>query len=170
MCSQDLRSDDTGLAPLAIEQWCIRLPTAEQSLDPRFPSCEEMLSHAEQALADKFVPQRRRDFVLTRGTVRQILATYTNSDAAKLRFKLGANGKPELADFRICFNLAHTRGLAVLIVARDQQIGVDIEHLRPVSRAAAIAKRFFSAPDAKLIHGDSINEISKKFLTQWTLR
>lgn len=42
-------------------------------------------------------------------------------------------GKPEFADHPdVHFNISHTRG-AVLVGIHDQPIGVDIEHIRPVS-------------------------------------
>ena len=42
-------------------------------------------------------------------------------------------GKPEFADHpEVHFNISHTRG-AVLVGIHDQPIGVDIEHIRPVS-------------------------------------
>ena len=48
---------------------------------------------------------------------------------------------PRRAEIR--FNLSHSREMALLAVARDVEVGVDIERVRPLQEYAAIAERFF---------------------------
>jgi 4'-phosphopantetheinyl transferase len=85
----------------------------------------------------------RRRYLRAHAALRAILATVTN---APLEFGLHEKGKPYMALApEIRFNLAHSRGLALVAVARDVEVGVDIERIRPLPEYAAIAQRYFPA-------------------------
>ena len=91
----------------------------------------------------------RQRFIAARGWLRSVLAGYLGMDPARLAFGYGPHGKPELTGLppkaaALSFNLAHTGSLAVLAVTRGRQVGVDVEKIRPVPEAAAIAERFFT--------------------------
>src|SRR5438094_471400 len=66
----------------------------------------------------------------------------------KLAFVYGDHGKPALVEVPrptdVQFNLAHSGDLAILAIARDRDLGADVERLRPVPEHARIAARFFS--------------------------
>ena len=49
------------------------------------------------------------------------------------------------------FNLSHTDGLALIAVSRTRAVGVDVERVRPVRRAEAIARRVFSQEEADAV-------------------
>jgi 4'-phosphopantetheinyl transferase len=73
--------------------------------------------------------------------MRDILARFT---AAPLEFALQQHGKPHLPlSPELRFNLSHSHELALVAVALDREVGVDIERLRPLPRFAAVADRFF---------------------------
>ena len=93
----------------------------------RIPLAEEPRAHAHRALRD-------------------ILARFTTVDLA---FAMAANGKPWLpAAPALKFNLSRTRGMALVAVALEVEIGVDIELHRPLPEYAAIAARFFPPNEA----------------------
>lgn len=85
--------------------------------------------------------RRRRDcfhfsrdaarFVAARGQLRAILAEYQQLGADAVRFEpcLKSSG----ATPPVCFNLTHSDGPAVLAVASDCKVGVDIERMRIVA-------------------------------------
>ncbi|HYT95413.1 MAG TPA: hypothetical protein VEL76_42230, partial [Gemmataceae bacterium] len=61
-----------------------------------------------------------------------------------------AFGKPALSpEFgsRLKFNLSHSADLALIAVAADADVGVDLEYIRPQSDYAEIARCFFSAAE-----------------------
>jgi 4'-phosphopantetheinyl transferase len=100
---------------------------------------------AEEALrAARFAtPTLRRRYLRAHAALRSILSSVTK---APLEFGLQEKGKPYLASApEVRFNLAHSRGMALVAVARDVEVGVDIERIRPLPEYAAIAQRYFPA-------------------------
>lgn len=96
----------------------------------------------EAARAARFAtPALRRRYLRAHAALRAILASVT---AAPLEFARHEKGKPYLASApEIRFNLAHSREMALVAVARDVEVGVDIERVRPLPEYAAIAHRYF---------------------------
>ena len=96
----------------------------------------------EAAHAARLVtPPLRRRYLRAHAALRDILGSVT---AAPLEFALQEKGKPYLASAPgIRFNMAHSRDVALVAVARDVEVGVDIECVRPLTEYAAIAQRYF---------------------------
>src|SRR5215471_6973527 len=91
-------------------------------------SCQ-LLSEEEKARAQRFLVDRPRNaFVLTRGTLRRLLARYLGRKPETIRFGYEVQGKPYLDGERhLSFNVSHTDGLALIGIARGRRIGVDVE-------------------------------------------
>ena len=71
-------------------------------------------------------------------------AILENEAGARAEFAVAEKGKPYLPGApEVKFNLAHSHDLALVGVALGVEVGVDIEHLRPLPEYAAIAERFF---------------------------
>jgi 4'-phosphopantetheinyl transferase len=111
---------------------------------------EAMLSPEEKARADRFhfVNDRNR-FVVARGLLRELLGEYLHQDPAGMEFSYGQHGKPSLsgenASSGLSFNLSHSSGLVVYAIAKERNLGIDVEHVRPESAGEDIAQRYFSA-------------------------
>src|SRR5260370_39924018 len=93
---------------------------------------------AEEALrAARFAtPPLRRRYLRAHAALRTILSSVTN---VPLEFGIHEKGKPFLASApEIRFNLAHSRGMALVAVAPDVEVGVDIERIRPLPEYAAV--------------------------------
>jgi 4'-phosphopantetheinyl transferase len=111
---------------------------------------QSTLSPEEIARADRFhfVNDRNR-FIVARGLLRELLAKYLLQTPAGLVFSYGQHGKPSLAGENassgLCFNLSHSAGLVVYAIAKERNLGIDVEHVRPESAGEDIAKRYFSA-------------------------
>jgi 4'-phosphopantetheinyl transferase len=111
---------------------------------------ESRLSQEEKARADRFhfVNDRNR-FVAARGLLRELLGKYLHQAPAGLEFSYGEHGKPSLSGGNtssgLCFNLSHSAGLVVYAIAKERNLGIDVEHVRPESAGEDIAKRYFSA-------------------------
>jgi len=108
------------------------------------------LSLDEKARADRFhFANDRNRFVVARGLLRELLGGYLRQDPASLEFSYGQHGKPSLtvgnASSKLSFNVSHSAGLAVYAIARERNLGIDVEHVRPGSSGDDIAKRYFSA-------------------------
>ena len=89
------------------------------------------LSEEERQRAQRFrVAAAARQFTATRGWLRQLLASYTDSGPTDLAIAIDTNGKPRLSTPGLGwlrFNLSHSAELAVFVVARDREVGIDVE-------------------------------------------
>jgi 4'-phosphopantetheinyl transferase len=96
----------------------------------------------ESARAAKFVtPVLQRRYLRSHAALRDILGRLTD---ARLEFALHEHGKPYLPGApELHFNLAHSGEMALVAVALGSDVGVDVEHLRPLPGFAAIADRYF---------------------------
>ena len=76
----------------------------------------------------------RQRFVACRGMLREILSWYTGESPGELEFCYGPHGKPllKVADgaHPLRFNVSHSHGLAVFAIARDREVGIDIERFQ----------------------------------------
>ena len=103
----------------------------------------------ERAGRFKFARDRRR-FVVARARLRERLGERLGCPASKVKIGIGAHGKPFAVDAPgLRFNLSHCDDLALIGFARGCDLGVDLEALRPVDEADAIAARVFSAAQYK---------------------
>ncbi len=101
---------------------------------------EACLSPHELKRADRFFFQRhRRRFVVARVRLRQLLGERLGVAARDLALVYGANGKPRLADEAMRFSVSHSGEIALFAFSRAREVGVDIEAVRPIDSADAIA-------------------------------
>lgn len=118
-----------------------------------FRKLQATLSADEFARASRFqFEQHRRRFVVARGVLRDILGRYLGVAANVITFEYETHGKPKLAKAKhpenFCFNLSHAKELALCAITRGHALGVDVEHIHPISDAEQIARRFFSEREA----------------------
>ena len=109
----------------------------------------EWLCDAERqrALRLRFERDRRR-FVVARARLRALLAERLGTRPQALELARAAGGKPQLAPRLAAsgwrFNVSHCEELVLYAFSRDREVGVDLEAIRPVAEADAIAARFFA--------------------------
>ena len=149
-----------------VHLWRRRLDGSE----PELRVCYELLSSEEKARADRFRVERpRKEFVLTRATLRLLLARYIGSTPEQIRFRYASRGKPALVGGNsLCFNVSHTRDLALLAFVRERAIGVDIESVQRDIEARRLAERFFSAHEQQALRHLSGEELQQSFFRCWT--
>jgi 4'-phosphopantetheinyl transferase len=146
--------------------WLHAGPEEVRSLRPR-------LSDSERRRADRFRFERdRRRFIVARARLRELLAARLDVAPQAIELAYGKNGKPGLAQryahsgWR--FNVAHCGDVAVYAFSRDSDIGVDIEAIRPVCEADAIAARFFSRREYAAYSALAPRDRPLGFLECWT--
>ena len=133
-------------------------------------ACHELLSGEEKERALRFrVDRPRTDFILTRGTLRLLLARYLNTAPGNVQFCYGMNGKPGLAnDSNLCFNVSHTDGLALVALAEQRAIGIDVENIKRGSHMKRLAERFFSESERHALRHFSGAELEAALVRCWT--
>ena len=100
--------------------------------------CETLLSPDERVRAERFRRDvDRRQFVMTRGVLRALLARYIGRGPGDVRFRYGLDGKPALhpcIGSRLRFNLSHAASVALYAIGQDRDVGIDVEPLSPDTR------------------------------------
>jgi 4'-phosphopantetheinyl transferase len=109
-------------------------------------------------------------FVLDHGRLRLLLGAYLEIDPRSLVFAENKQGKPRvsLSDCRLRFNMSHTRGLTMIAVCLDAELGVDVEELRVIEDRDAIAASHFSPLESHTLQAQPEEERDKAFLRCWT--
>ncbi|MFP4276781.1 MAG: 4'-phosphopantetheinyl transferase family protein [Wenzhouxiangella sp.] len=111
----------------------------------------------------------RQRFVL-----RLLLGSYLGCPGKAVQFERGPSGKPalaaSLAGSGLRFNLSHSGDWLAVAVGRDMDLGVDIEYLRELPRADALAQRFLSPAEAQAVASLDQPARSQRFFDFWTRR
>jgi 4'-phosphopantetheinyl transferase len=145
-------------------QRSLNTPSAEVS------ACYELLSIEEQERAHRFRVERpRNEFVLTRGTLRSLLAQYLGGGPQEVRFRYAGQGKPALeGESGLSFNVSHTHGLALMAFVKQRAIGVDVENVGREVEAERLAERFFSEHERRALRRLGGGELQAAFFRCWT--
>jgi 4'-phosphopantetheinyl transferase len=137
---------------------------------------DALLAPSERERNRRFVFARHRhQHLVTRALVRTVLSTYCPSvDPRAWEFVTGPFGRPEIAAPRIQptlrFNLSHTDGLIVCLVADDREVGVDVEDIRRAGYTVEIADRYFSPDEVRELRSWPAERQGERFFDYWTLK
>jgi 4'-phosphopantetheinyl transferase len=131
------------------------------------------LSDDERQRAARFHFDRDRTrYVCARGLLRRFLSRELDLPADRIRFQYAANGKPSLAgdqaESGLQFNVSHSDGLGLFVVARHRAVGADVEKIRPLRHGAAVAERFFSGDEYAALDGLEGDAWDRAFFRCWT--
>ena len=160
---------DLTLLNHQIHVWAARLDLLPVDLDELNSSLAP--SECERAARFRFDLHRNR-FIAGRGLLRAVLGRYLKTNPARLEFDYSATGKPALsggaAGVRIGFNLAHSEDLAVLAVMLGQDVGIDVEWVRPIPDAEQLVARFFSSRENAAFQALPEAQREVAFFNLWT--
>ncbi len=153
-----------------IDLWII--PTNEDPAQSAavVASCRSFLSDEENQRADRFhFPVDQARFALCRSTLRRRLAEATGTPPLALRFGGGPHGKPFLIspDNGPCFNLSHTRGLAVIAIAQGHTLGIDTEAADRSVKALELAARVFTPTETATLDPLAGSALTERFFRYW---
>ena len=127
----------------------------------------ELLSQEERhrALAFRF-PRDRVRWIRAHAALRGVLRNYVG-DGPPLRFRLGRFGKPELEESSgLRFNLAHSGQWALIAVARDRDVGIDVEEVS-LDDIAPVLPTTFSRVERAALAGLSGRARIEAFYRGW---
>ena len=152
-----------------IHVWHADLDSAAATLDPLLAT----LSPDERDRADRFVFERdQRRFIAARGLLRRLLGIRLGAEPDSLQFEYGERGKPFLAarmgQSDVSFNVAHSQGHAVFGLTSGASLGVDVEVVRQLHDAPAMAERFFSLKERDQLRALPPSQREVAFFLCWT--
>ena len=129
------------------------------------------VSGDEYERADRFrFKGHRTRFILSHALLRHMLQPYLNTRPEDISFSTGPFGKPEIASANprnIRFSMSVSGHLMAVAVTRQTPVGVDVEKLRHLPDADAIARDFFRSDETEMIKTHSETK-STAFLRLWT--
>lgn len=115
---------------------------------------------------------KKQEYLVARGSLRIILSQYIyNTRPEKLNIAADPFGKPALENTEnhcIQFNLSHTREKAVVGIAINKRIGVDIEYMNPDRNWREIASRYFHPKEWSKRESGLLS--MSEFYKLWTLK
>jgi 4'-phosphopantetheinyl transferase len=158
-----------SLMPREVHVWRVGLnrPAAE------LPLLAECLSADEQRRAARFVrPIDRQRFIVSHAALRTILGGQLKTPAHAVAIAIQPGGKPELANSAdvgsLCFNLSHSESVALVALAFDAQLGVDVECIRPLNDAEGLVSRYFAPGEQAAWRALPPHERQAGFFRCWT--
>ena len=136
-----------------------------------FDAMRRVLSPDERERADRFRFDRdRRRFIVRRAMLRDVLSRYLDAPWIGSPYRHNAFGKPALpaAQAPWTFNTSHSRGRALVAVARDRALGVDIEMIRSNIVEEGLAERFFTEGEVRTLRALDRAQQDTAFFDCWT--
>lgn len=131
----------------------------------------QLLDARERARAARFYsPPDRTRYVVSHGALRVLLAQYCEMSPEQLHFNVGGYGKPYLggAHSQISFNLSHSGDIALVAIARERAVGVDVERRAPDLECLELAEQFFSTAERAELRSLPREDLLAGFFTAWT--
>ncbi len=132
------------------------------------------LSVDELARADRLLDsQKQQQFTVARSCLRQLLAQYLELSPELVEFSYNGAGKPFLTEKirnNLTFNLSHSGSMAIVAVALDTEVGVDIEKIDCDLNFQAVATRYFSPAEIVQLRKASNFRQRRQFYRIWTAK
>ena len=154
-CSFNLTDD--------IDIWRINIE-ANLLLIPRFLT---ILQPDEIKRAGRYYQEKdRQRFTVSRAALRIILSRYIHRPAADIRFGIGPNKKPFLANFdaQVSYNISHSDKWALIAVSKTE-VGVDTEKIDQTFDYADILPDHFVKEEISYIEQEQSH---RRFCLLWT--
>lgn len=103
-----------------------------------------------------------------RGILKKILSSYLQLPSTDVVLLKKKGGKPFIEGKPVRFSFSHTNGLALVVIARNREVGADVEKIRDTLDADKIARRFFAPAEAREIAALQGDEKILAFFDLWT--
>lgn len=156
----------------AVEVWLTAMAAVGETLRPRYL---QLLSPPELVRWRRFLVEGARDqYLIARALLRTTLSRYADVPESAWVFETNEYGCPFVAepaahrDLR--FNLSHTDGLIACAVARQIEIGVDVENTDRSVDPIALAPAVFAATEVADVAALPDEQRQQRFFSYWTLK
>jgi 4'-phosphopantetheinyl transferase len=131
---------------------------------------ESTLSADESQRAARFrFAEDRHRFIVSHIALRDVLSRYLHIEPEKIVFSVGEYGKPAvISKLKLDFNLSHSGDFALIGLARERKVGVDVERFREELEIEKIARRFFSENETAELMNLPPDQQQIGFFNCWT--
>jgi 4'-phosphopantetheinyl transferase len=161
---------DVALPSNEVHVWRAKLYQS----DPLVDELSSVLSPDEKERANRFQYDRDKTrFIACRAILRIILSRYSGVNATHLEFEYGTHGKPSLkrrTDIKapLRFSSSRSDSLSLFAVTLNREIGIDTEHIRPVSDRDEIVDRYFTTRERIIYRLLAPDQKQSAFFNAWT--
>jgi 4'-phosphopantetheinyl transferase len=136
------------------------------------PRDEGVLSEDERTRAARFKYEHDRErWVAGRALLRRVLGRYLATPPGSVGLEAGARGRPAIAwpegSGWLSFSPSRSGDVALVAVARDVRIGVDVERIRPDLDVLPIARRVLGDDAARGLADAADDERISAFFREW---
>lgn len=152
---------DVSLGDQDLHVWTLKVGQEKHPWD-------HILSRGEIDVASRLSREHGLRYKNVRAILRLVLARYLLDAPHSLQFRFGPHGKPYIPDCGISFNISHSNDTLVIAVARNVEVGIDIEVVRKVADLQAVAMHFFEPSEIRLLENIDPALIDRAFLQFWT--
>jgi len=130
------------------------------------------LAPAEHARAARYGRESlARRYIIGRALLRRVLGQALGVHPATVPIVRGDRGRPRLdGGIALDFNISHTEGVALIGIARNGRIGVDVEHSARIVRADGLAHKFLTPAEQATLAPLGESERRVRFLRYWTCK
>lgn len=134
---------------------------------------EATLDSDETARASRFATDDlRHRYVVAHARLRHVLARYLAVHPKDVAIDSTEEGKPLVSRERhsqtVEFSFSHSGDIGLVAVVRERRVGVDVETYRERMDIDLVARRQFTAPEAKQLAGLAEDERTSAFYRCWT--
>lgn len=149
--------------PGVVDVWCVALDVPSSRL-------RELTSGLDEDERRHWARMRVGGYhwAAARGARRAVLAQYLGVSPASLRFETDVHGKPRLIGTALRFNVSVRDRVAVIAVAADREVGVDVECEHTVRDSTDVAEQFLSSADLAFIAAAPVTSRRRRFTEAWT--
>ena len=151
-----------------VQLFWLDLAQTEQSVKAALDQLPPMeVSQINQLLR----PISRRNRALCQSTLRWLLAQRLDVQPQSLQFQKTPQGKPQLMPAtKLRFSLSHSRDFAVIAIAENAEIGVDLEFVNLARNIDGLAKYALTEMEQKQLQAIHPSDRSEQFYRLWTCK
>lgn len=130
----------------------------------------DSLTPGEREKASRFRFDRdRHRYACSHIALRMILAQRVGVDPGAIRFQTGLAGKPYLVNQPdIHFNMSQSGDCAMIAIARNREVGIDIQQLNELPSSMDIARNFYTPNEIVELEESAENQRLELFYRLWT--
>lgn len=171
----EMRLTNKGFLRLEMGQVDVWLTSLRDVPADRELAWLQLLSETERTRWRRFVVQDAKlQYLVSRALVRTTLSKYADVPEHAWQFETNDYGRPHISQPRalhhIQFNLSNTTGLVVCAVAKDCDIGIDVENIARALDTDELAPTVFAPKELADFRYGLPGDRRNRFFSYWTLK
>ena len=116
------------------------------------------------------IPEKKDQFLNSRGILRLILSSYLDISPGLIQIESNSSGKPYLPDSDLSFNLSHSGDLLLYGFCLKANIGVDIQEVYHIASIESMIKKTISFKEQSYLERVSTKKRLDAFFDIWTAK